>query len=208
MAFRYTLRFSHWQRIGLKTGIHLLAFGWLCWTFWLGVQDRLGADPVNGLLHFTGFGAINLLLITLSLSTVSRYLGGELMRFRRLIGIYTFVYALCHLLTFAVFILGLDINRLGNEIADRPYITVGFSAVIILLALTITSPNRIRKNMGRHWQQLHNLVYIALFLMLLHFTWAEKTPWGTPVYYWILGAAIMLPKAGKIKRLLIKKNLR
>lgn len=191
MAMRWTLKLTQGQRVSAKTLIHLIASGWLGLTFWLGVQDQLGADPVASLLHFTGFGALNLLLITLLISTVSRYVGGELMRFRRLIGVYAFVYALCHFLTFTVFILGLDLNQLGTTIAERPYITIGFSALLILLALTLTSPNAVRRKLGRRWQTLHNLVYLALILMLWHYTWSEKTPWGTPIYYWVGGLLIL-----------------
>ena len=194
MAMRWTLKLISWQRVTAKSLIHFVAAGWLILTFWLGVQDQLGADPVAGLLHFTGFGAINLLLITLMISPLSRYFGGELMRFRRLIGVYTFVYALCHFLTFAIFILGLDLSQLGATIAERPYITIGFSALLILLALTITSPNVIRRKLGRRWQTLHNLVYLALILMLWHYTWSEKTAWGAPVYYWVGGVMIILIK--------------
>lgn len=194
MAMRWTVKLTPWQRIIIKSLIHLVASGWLMLTFWLGVQDQLGADPVAGLLHFTGFGAINLLLITLLISPLSRYFGGELMRFRRLVGIYTFVYALGHFLTFAIFILGLDLNQLGTTIVERPYITIGFAALLILLALTITSPNTLRRKLGRRWQTLHNLIYPALILMLWHYTWSEKTAWGTPVYYWAGALGVVLIK--------------
>ncbi|MGO1296869.1 MAG: sulfite oxidase heme-binding subunit YedZ [Vibrio sp.] len=192
--FKRNWRISPRQRMLLKALLHVVISGYLILVFWLGVQDRLGADPVDGLLHFTGIGAINLLLITLCISPLSRVLGGEIMRFRRLIGVYVFVYALCHMLTFIVFILGLDWSQLGNEIVKRPYITVGFSAVLLLLAFTITSPNRVRRKMGRSWQTLHRWVYLALFLMLLHYSWSQKTIWSGPIFYWGIAFIIMLPR--------------
>ena len=187
-------RISPWQRVSLKVLLHIVIGGYLAYTIWLGIQDKLGADPVDGLLHFTGIGAINLLLITLCISPLSRLIGGDIMRFRRLIGVYVFVYALCHMLTFLVFILGLDWSQLSNEIIKRPYITVGFSAVLLLLALTVTSPNVVRKKMGSRWQALHRWVYLALFLMLLHYTWSQKTLWGDPIYYWALAVLVLSPR--------------
>ncbi|SJL83822.1 sulfite oxidase heme-binding subunit YedZ [Vibrio palustris] len=191
---RLRWRISPWQRIVIKALLHITIGGYLTLTVWFGIQDKLGADPVDSLLHFTGIGAINLLLFTLCISPLSRILGGDLMRFRRLLGIYVFVYALCHMLTFIIFILGFDWSRLTTEIAQRPYITVGFSAVLLLFAFTATSPNIVRRKMGSYWQKLHRWVYLALFLMLLHFTWSQKTLWGEPIYYWGLACIIMLPR--------------
>lgn len=195
------LRVSSRARCAAKALIHCAATGFLITLFYLGVNDELGADPVDSLLHYTGIWTLISLFISLSLSPLARHLpSGDLMRFRRLTGIYAFVFALCHFLTYALFELQLNVSLLGEEIVKRPYITVGFAALLILLALTATSTSRIRRNMGKRWQQLHNGIYVALLLGLLHFTWSQKTFWQEPVFYWIVGLALLGLRADKFRR--------
>lgn len=122
------------------------------------------------------------------------------MRFRRLLGLYVFVYALGHLATFTVFILRFNLAQLGDEIIKRPYITVGFVAILLLFALTVTSLNRCRRRMGHHWQQLHNMVYVILILILTHYTWSKKTIAGDIIIYWGLAITLLLLRIPKLQR--------
>ena len=115
-------------------------------------------------------------------------------------GVYVFVYGLFHLFTYIAFELQFDMSLVAEEIVSRPYILVGMLALLILFALTITSPMIVRKRMRQKWQQLHNLVYLALVLIVLHYTWSLKTAWQEPVYYWIAAALLIALRFTKLKK--------
>lgn len=184
-----------------KTLLHLLILGWVIITFYQGVTDNLGADPVKALIHFSGIGALNLLLITLLISPAARYLPAPaLMRFRRMLGIYVFVYAVIHLLTYISFELQFDWSLVVSEIIKRPYITVGMVALLLLTALTATSPNKVRQRLGKRWQPLHNSIYLVVFLALLHFSWSRKTGLQEPLIYWFIALLIVLPRLQTLKQ--------
>ncbi|MAJ69010.1 MAG: protein-methionine-sulfoxide reductase heme-binding subunit MsrQ [Alteromonadaceae bacterium TMED7] len=202
------LRLSAWQISLSKTLLHLIILGWVIFTFYLGVTDNLGADPVKALIHFTGIGALNLLLITLLISPAARYLPAPgLMRFRRMLGVYVFVYAVIHLLTYISFELQFDWSLVLGEIVKRPYITVGMVAVLLLAALTITSPNKVRQRLGKRWQALHNTIYLVVFLALLHFSWSRKTGLQEPLIYWAIALLILLPRLQYLKQRLQRARL-
>lgn len=191
-------RLSHFQRRALKAIIHLIATGYLVALFYLGVNDQLGPDPVDTLLNETGIWAIHLLFVTLLLSPLAKHLPSpEPIRFRRMLGIYVFAYAIAHFFTYVIFELQLDWHLLTSELVKRPYIVVGMIALILLMALTVTSLSILRRKMGKHWQQLHYSIYAILPLALLHYTWSQKTFWQAPVFYWLIALTIM---AGRISR--------
>lgn len=196
------LTLSGKQIIAAKTLIHLAIWLHIATLFYLGVTDSLGADPVKALLHTTGTWAVNLLLITLLVSPLAKWLPfPALMRFRRLLGIYSFVYACVHFLTYCAFEIQFDWSLIISEIAKRPYITVGFSALILLLLLTATSPNRIRRRLGPRWQPLHNSIYLIGILALLHFTWSQKTLFGDSLFYWGILFILLLIRREKLIKL-------
>ena len=169
-----------------------MASGYLIALFYAGITDNLGPDPVETLLNETGIWAIHLLLLTLTLSPLAKWLpSAEPIKLRRLMGIYSFVYALAHLSTYLLFELQLDMTLISSELIKRPYIAVGFSAFLLLLLLSITSFNAVRKKMGKRWQQLHNTVYLVLLLVLLHFTWSQKTLWQEPIWYWLVALFLL-----------------
>lgn len=193
-------RLTRAQIITGKTLVHLILSGLLAFQFFLGVTNQLGADPVEALINFTGLNAIHLLFITLLVSPAARHLPcGDIMRYRRLLGLYVFVYALSHLLVYIFFELQRDWSLLASEIIERPYIIVGLCALMILTALTVTSFESLRKKMGRRWQSLHNLIYVCLVLVLLHFSWSQKTIIAEPLIYWAVAAILLLPRKDKIK---------
>jgi len=202
------LRLSAWQISLSKTLLHLLILGWVIFTFYLGVTDNLGADPVKALIHFTGIGALNLLLITLLISPAARYLPAPvLMRFRRMLGVYVFVYAVIHLLTYISFELQFDWSLVVGEIVKRPYITIGMVALLLLAVLTITSPNKVRQRLGKRWQSLHNTIYLVVLLALLHFSWSRKTGLQEPLIYWAIALLILLPRLQYLKQRLQRARL-
>ena len=146
-----------------------LIFG--AWDFY---ADRLGANPVEAMIHRSGEWALRLLLATLALSPLKRLGWGGAIRYRRMVGLYAFFYGVVH---FTLWI-WLDRWFLWEEIvADllkRPYITVGFTALVLLLPLAITSTRGMIRRLGRHWQRLHRLIYPAAALAVLHFLWKGK----------------------------------
>ena len=198
------LRLSIWQRRTLKAIIHGVASGYLFWLFYAGVNDLLGPDPVEVLINETGIWAIHILLFTLTLSPLAKWLPSpEPMQFRRLVGVYSFVYAFAHLFTYVFFELQLDMALVLSEIVSRPYIVVGMIALILLFALTATSFKRIQRKMGKRWQSLHNTVYLILPLTLLHFSWSQKTFWQEPIWYWLIGLIVLSPRA---KALMLRRQ--
>ena len=185
----------------LKCCIHLSALGLLVNQYYLAIYDQLGGDPVKAMIHFTGIGALNLLVITLLISPlVKRFKITWLMMLRRLLGLYAFVYALCHILNFLFFEVQFDWQLFISEIIERPYITVGLVAFIILFALAMTSISRIQRKMGRRWQTLHNNVYLASILVGVHFYWSVKSEIIEPSIYLFVVLILITLRKQKILR--------
>jgi sulfoxide reductase heme-binding subunit YedZ len=105
-----------------------------------------------------------------------------------------FVYALLHLTSYVSFELQFDWALIASEVIERPYITVGFIALLDLMLLTITSPMWVRRKMKRNWQRLHNSIYLIAVLALVHFSWSRKTALQEPLLYWFIALVIMLPR--------------
>lgn len=152
----------------------------------------LGFDPIRTVTHFTGRTAIIILFITLTVTPVRRITGwNPLIKVRRLIGLFAFFYATLHFLIYAVFDRELSVTGLGEDIAKRPWITVGFTVFLILLTLAITSPQAMVRKLGKRWQTLHRLIYVAAGLAVLHFTWAQKKDISLPLAYAAVLALIL-----------------
>ncbi|MBE7366360.1 sulfite oxidase heme-binding subunit YedZ [Ramlibacter pallidus] len=150
--------------------LSLLPFAWL---FYAAFTDNLGANPAESLIRSTGDWTLRFLCITLAVTPL-RVLANlpTLQRFRRMLGLFTFFYAVLHLLGYAVFDQGLDVAEIAKDIAKRPFILVGFSALVLLVPLAATSFNRAVKAMGvKRWQALHKAVYVIAPLAILHFFW-------------------------------------
>ncbi|HSE51525.1 MAG TPA: protein-methionine-sulfoxide reductase heme-binding subunit MsrQ [Gemmatimonadales bacterium] len=152
----------------------------------------LGFDPIRTVTHFTGRTAIIILFITLTVTPMRRITGwNPLIKVRRLIGLFAFFYATIHFLIYAVFDRELSLAGLGEDIAKRPWITVGFTVFLILLTLAITSPQAMVRRLGKRWQSLHRLIYVAAGLAVLHFTWAQKKDIRLPLIYAAVLAVIL-----------------
>jgi sulfoxide reductase heme-binding subunit YedZ len=185
----------------LKIAIHLLSFLPLLALYVLAFSDQLGADPVKEVIHFTGIGAFNILLLSLLLTPLAKkYRQGYLLQTRRLLGLYSFTYAVCHLLSFLAFEVQFDFGLFIDEIIDRPYITVGMIALIILFSLALTSITSLKRKMGKSWQRLHNWVYGAGLLIALHFLWSVKSEVIEPGIYAVITIFLISLRRDKIKR--------
>jgi len=164
----------------------LAPLGW--WAYHVAI-GAAGPEPGRYLLLNLGQGALILLLCTLSLTPLSRltrWKGFSVIR--RQLGLWTFSYAVLHLLSYLLFILGLNWTALGEDLQKRPYVIVGALALLILLALAVTSNRYAMRRLGKRWKPLHKGVYAALALVLLHFLWIVRADLAE----WSLYAAIAL----------------
>lgn len=158
-------------------GILLLeAFG--LWGF------SLGANPIEELIHSLGTWALNFLLITLAVTPL-RQLSGQpwLLRFRRMLGLFAFFYVLLHFLVYAGLDQRFDLTVIFEDIVERPYITLGFAAFVLLLPLAATSTRGMVRRLGRRWKKLHRLVYPIAILGVWHYYWLVKADVLQPLLY-------------------------
>lgn len=188
----------------LKFFIHLAALIPVINLYRLAYIDRLGADPVEVVIHFTGIGSLNLLLITLCVSPLAKFFKQSyLLKLRRLLGLYAFTYALLHLLNFLAFEVQFDGTLFISEVIKRPYITIGMSAFLIITTLAITSLNTLKRKLGKTWQTLHNFNYLLVLLVVVHFYWSVKSELTSPLFYFLLCFILLIFRYKKLKRLLL-----
>lgn len=157
-----------------------------------GAGDLLGPDPALALALLTGEWTIRFLIFTLALTPI-RYLFNwpYALRLRRMVGLFTLFYATLHFLVFLLFLLQLRWDQLGTEIARRPYVTIGFTAFLLLIPLGLTSFQAAQRRMGRNWKRLHRLVYVIAILAVLHVIWIVRSSYGDAVLYGSLVALLL-----------------
>ena len=156
------------------------------------ITGRLGANPVEEIQDRFGYWALRFILITLAVTPLRRLLGWNwLPRFRRMLGLFTFFYAFTHFLTWFVLDRELRLADIVEDITERPFITLGFTAVVLLVALAITSFAAIRRRMGRNWQTLHNAVYAVGLLGVWHYWWQVKKDITEPLIYAAILAVLL-----------------
>ncbi|GHF32653.1 protein-methionine-sulfoxide reductase heme-binding subunit MsrQ [Seohaeicola zhoushanensis] len=171
--------------------VYIVCMAGAPWLFWLGVSGGLGPEPVKGLERELGELALKFLVAGLAVTPLRRFLGLNLMRFRRAIGLVTFFYVCCHLLVWLV----LDVQLLAQiwaDIVKRPYITVGMAAFVLLVPLAVTSNNRSVRRLGPAWRRLHRLVYPAAILGGVHYLMLAKGFRIEPLVYLALIAGLLL----------------
>lgn len=194
---------SNIKTLLLKTIIHVGALLPLVNLYFLAFRDELGVDPVETVIHFTGVGSLNLLLLTLSVSPIAKIMKqGYLLKIRRVLGLYAYTYAVFHLLNFLAFEVQFDGALFISEVIKRPYITVGMITFFLLTALAITSVNKLKRKMGRSWQSLHNTSYLIIILATIHFYWSVKSELTSPLFYFAIALILLLVRYKKIKRLI------
>jgi len=154
-------------------------------------RGALGANPVETITHTTGEWALRLLLATLAITPLRRFAGWTFVAtWRRSLGLLAFGYATLHFATFLALDLGFDLSALGEEVAERPYVTLGFTAFLLLTPLAVTSTRGWQRRLGRRWLTLHRLVYAAAALAVLHFLWLVKADLAEPLAYAAVLAAL------------------
>jgi sulfoxide reductase heme-binding subunit YedZ len=152
----------------------------------------LGANPIEQLIHRFGIWGLNFLLITLAVTPLRQLTGKAwLLRFRRMLGLFAFFYVLMHFLTYAGLDQRFNLPLILEDIAERPYITIGFSALVLLIPLAVTSTNGMVRRLGQRWKKLHRLVYVIVVLGVWHFYWQVKLDTAEPLVYALMLTALL-----------------
>ena len=155
-------------------------------------QLDLGADPVRKVLGIVGKTTLNLLLITLAVTPLRQLTGNaHLLRLRRMLGVFAFFYACLHFLVYVGPFQAFSADAIVKDIVKRPYITLGFAALLMLVPLAITSTNAMMRRLKRRWQSLHRLIYLIAILGVWHYWWQVKKDVREPLIYAAILAALL-----------------
>jgi len=191
------------QRV-IRVGTFILCLVPFVWIFYLAAVDSLGPDPAKTLMLFTGEWSLRLLALTLLVSPLRAWTGWSVvMKLRRMLGLYAFFYACVHFFSFLQFYTGWDVTALSKELAERPYITLGFSAWLLLLPLAVTSTRNMQRRLRGNWQRLHRLIYPAALLACLHLLWQVRSDVGEALFYIVIIAALL---AWRVRRHSLKRQ--
>jgi sulfoxide reductase heme-binding subunit YedZ len=159
-------------------------------AFEIGGVD-LGADPKAEVLKTLGMTGLNLLMLTLCVTPIRRATGlNRLISLRRMLGLFSFFYLSLHFLTYISLYIQFDWNTLLEDIGKRPYITVGFTALVLMVPLAVTSTNGFQRRLGRRWVKLHKLIYAIAVLAVVHYWWQVKLDVSDPLLYVVLLAGL------------------
>lgn len=152
---------------------------------WRGFHHGLGANPIEFITHATGDWTMRFLLITLAVTPLRKILGlPELIRYRRMLGLFAFFYGCLHFVTYVWLDKFFDFQDMVNDVGKRPFITAGFAAFVMLIPLAATSTKSwIRRLGGRRWQRLHRLVYASAAAACIHYYWLVKSDIRAPLAY-------------------------
>lgn len=187
---------SRLKPVLIKTVVFIVCLIPLALGIWAGITDQLGANPIEEITHRTGDWTLRLLLITLAATPLRRLFGWSWpLRVRRMLGLYTFFYASLHFLTYFVLDQFFDWDEILKDIIKRPYITIGFSAYLMLVPLAITSTNAMMRRLGKRWGQLHQLVYVIAVFGILHYFWLVKADYLLPLVHAAILLSLLLVRA-------------
>lgn len=195
MAYVTPSRARLWSRV-----FYLCVFAGCAWPGvllgWRAYEGDLGVNPVETLLHSTGRDALAILLVSLAVTPIRRLTGwNRVQQVRRMVGLWSFFYGLAHFAIYAVF------NHLGElaaiwaDVSERPFIFSGMAALLMLLALALTSTTGMMRRLGRNWQRLHRLVYAAAVAGVVHFAWGQKADIREPLIWGGILTALLAIRA-------------
>ena len=181
-----------------KVAVFLLCLVPLAALVWRGFHNGLGANPVENIQLTTGDWTLRFLVFTLSITPFRKLLNlPDLIRFRRMLGLFAFSYLCIHFLTYLVLDQSLDPAAIWKDIAKRPFITLGFLGFLLLLPLAITSTGGwIRRLGGKRWQTLHRAIYFAAVCGVIHYYWKVKSDVRMPLFYGALVGILLLWRLG------------
>lgn len=160
------------------------------------ITGTLGANPVEEILDRFGNWALRFIMITLAVTPLRRLSGWNwLGRFRRMFGLFTFFYALMHFLTWLFLDQGFLLSAILEDLIERPFITIGFAALLLLTMLAATSTDGMRRRLGRRWQTLHNATYLIAALAVWHYWWQVKQDISEPLIYAVILTVLLGSRA-------------
>ncbi len=185
-----SLLISKWTKVAVFL-LCLVPFGGLVWRI---IKSELGANPVEFLQHATGDWTLRFLVFTLCITPFRKLFKlPDLIRFRRMLGLFAFFYVCLHFLTYLGPDQSFDLSAMWKDVAKRPFITVGFAAFVSLIPLAITSTaGWIRRLGGKRWQMLHRSIYFAAVCGVIHYYWLVKSDVRKPLFYGALVALLLL----------------
>lgn len=177
---------------GSRLALYALAFVPAVWTFYLGLFDSLGPEPIKALEHALGLWSLRFLIASLCVTPLRDGLGLRLLPYRRILGLMAFYYAALHLLAWLILDQGFAWEAIVKDILKRPYITIGMAAFLILVPLALTSNATMIKRLGASaWQRLHRWVYLAAALAAVHFVMVVKAWPAEPLIYAAIVAGLL-----------------
>lgn len=176
----------------IKVLVFLACLGPLTRLVWLGINDGLGANPIEFITHSTGTWTLVFMLVTLSVTPLRRITKQLwLIRLRRMLGLFAFFYACLHFTTYIWLDQFFEWDSIVKDVAKRPFITAGFAAFVLLIPLALTSTRGWIRRLGKQWMQLHRLIYLSAALGVLHFLWLVKADIREPMIYGAVLAALL-----------------
>lgn len=176
----------------VKPLILLVSLSPFAWLVYATFTNNLGVNPAETLQLETGIWAFRFLLVTLAITPVRRLTHwNRVIQYRRMFGLFAFFYATLHFLSYALLDTGLAWDLLADDLTKRPFIMAGMAAFALMIPLALTSTKGWIRRLGWRWQAVHRLIYVSAIAAALHFVWKVKVPFGEPIYYAALVAALL-----------------
>ena len=188
------LLISNWA----KVAVFLICLLPLAALVWRAIHNGLTANPIEFITHSTGDWTLRFLCMTLAITPLRKIFGEPaLIRFRRMLGLFAFFYGCLHFTTYIWLDKFFDLAEMGKDVSKRPYITLGFTAFVLLIPLATTSTaGWIRRLGGRRWQLLHRLIYVSAVAGVIHYYWLVKSAVLRPLIYAVIVAVLLLWRFG------------
>ena len=188
----------------VRPAVVMLCLVPLLWLLWDTFTGNLSANPLEDITHRTGLAGLRILVVTLAVTPLVRISGwSHLMKLRRSIGLFAFFYVTLHLGTYLLFDQFFSLTGIVEDVAKRPYITVGFSGFLVLALLAVTSTNKMVKRLGgARWRALHSLVYVAAAAGVVHYLWLVKIDTRDPTIYGVIVVVLLASRlwSKRVKR--------
>jgi methionine sulfoxide reductase heme-binding subunit len=195
-------------RLVLKPLVFLAALGPAGWLLWAALTDHLSANPLGDITNETGIWTLRFLCITIAITPLRRITGWHAaIKFRRMTGLFAFFYGSLHFLTYVIVdrFAGLDfpdgivswttvhnlVRSVGADVYKRPFITIGFTALMMMVPLAVTSTAAMIRRLGKKWQTLHRLVYASAVLGVVHYWWLVKADVRRPETYAVVVGVLL-----------------
>lgn len=192
---------KHFQFSKFQIVVHIGALLPLAYLIWDIALNNLSVNPIQDITFRTGKAALVLLVLALAVTPINTVTGfRQVIKVRRALGLYAFMYAAIHLFIFTVVDYGFDLRLIWLETLEKRYIYIGFAAFLILLPLAITSTRGWQKRLGKTWKTLHKWVYLAGCLVVLHYAWVQKSDIRQPILFGGIVALLLILRIPRVRK--------